>query len=113
MDIKIISMCFCIFLPSFRRVWFRSDDFAQSYRLSKRVTNMNPGHVKGVHDVNEVAFFWLMNLTFREVHFLSKYSPKSNVLLSPMYSSLFVDILILTLIILCNNVCSFLHPQGL
>ena len=75
MDIKTISMSFSIFLPSLRRVWFRSDDFAQSYRLSKRVTYMNPGHVKGVHDVNEVAFFWLMNLTFREVHFLSKYSP--------------------------------------
>ena len=76
MVIKIISVCFLIFLPSFRRVWFSSDDFAQSYRLSKRVTNMNPGHFKGVHNVNEVATFWLMNLAFREVHFLSKYSPK-------------------------------------
>ena len=64
MVIKIISMCFRIFLPSFRRVWFSSDDFAQSYRLSKRVTNMSPGHVKGIHDVREVAIFWLMNFTF-------------------------------------------------
>ena len=55
MVLKIISICFCIFMPSFRRVWFSSDDFAQSYGLSKRVTYMNPGHVKGVHDVNEVA----------------------------------------------------------
>ena len=75
MVIKIISMCFRIFLPSFRRIWLSSDDFAQNYRLSKRVTNMNPGHVKGVHDVNEVAIFWLMNFAFREIHFLSKYSP--------------------------------------
>ena len=57
MVIKIISMCFLIFLPYFRRVWFSSDDFVQSYRLSKRVTNMNPGHVKGVHHVNEVDIF--------------------------------------------------------
>ena len=57
MVIKIKSMCFRIFLPSFRRVCFSSDNFAQSYRLSKRVTNMNPGHVKRVHDINEVAFF--------------------------------------------------------
>ena len=55
MVIKIISLCFLIFLPSFCRVCFSSDDFAQSYRLSKRVTNMNPGHVKG--DVNEVPIF--------------------------------------------------------
>ena len=54
MVIKIISMCFRIFLPSFRRVWFSSDDSAQSNGLSKRVTNMNPGHVKGVHDVHYV-----------------------------------------------------------
>ena len=76
--IKIISMFFRIFLPSFRRVWFSSDDFAQSYKLSKSVTNMNPGHVKSVHDVNEVAIFWLMGFAFR-VYFLSKYPPpKSN-----------------------------------
>ena len=42
---------------------------------------MNPGHVKGVHDVNEVAIFWLMNFTFREIHFLSKYPQKRNGLL--------------------------------
>ena len=48
-------MCFCIFLPSFCRVWLSSNDFVQIYRLSKRVTNMNPGHVKGVRDVNEMA----------------------------------------------------------
>ena len=57
MVIKLISMCFRIFLPSLPRVLFSSNDFAQSYRLSKRVTNMNPGHVKSVHDVNEVAIF--------------------------------------------------------
>ena len=100
MVITIISMCFRIFLSSFRRVWFSCDDFAQSYRLSKRVTNMNPGHVKGAHDVNKVAIFWLMNFAFREIHFLSKYSPqKSNGLLVPMYSSS-VHFLILSLIIL-------------
>ena len=55
MEIKIIFICFCIFLSSFRRVWLSSDDFAQSYGLSKRGTIMNPGHVKVVHDVNEVA----------------------------------------------------------
>ena len=26
--IKIISICFCIFLPSLRQVWFSSDVFA-------------------------------------------------------------------------------------
>ena len=57
MLMKIISIYFPIFLQSFHRVWFSSDDFAQNYRLSKRVTNMNPGHVKSVHDVNEVAIF--------------------------------------------------------
>ena len=57
MVIKIIPICFLIFLPSFRRVCLSSDDFAQSYKLSKRVTNMNPGHVKG--DVNEVAIFFI------------------------------------------------------
>ena len=72
MVIKIISICFLILLPSFPRVWLGSDDFAQSYRLSKRVTNMNPAHVKD--DVNEVAIFWLMHFAFR-AHFLSKYSP--------------------------------------
>ena len=76
MVIKVISTCFRIFLQSFRRVWFSSDAFVQSYRLSKRVTNMNSGHVKGEHDVNEVAIVWLMNFTFREIHFLSNYSPK-------------------------------------
>ena len=65
MVIKIISMCIRIFLPSFRQVWFSSDDFAQSYRLSKRVTNMNPGHIKSVHDVNESAIFKLTNFVFR------------------------------------------------
>ena len=55
MVIKIISMCFRIFLPSFCQVWFSYEDFAQSYMLSKRVTNMKAGHVKG--DVNEVAIF--------------------------------------------------------
>ena len=64
MVIKIISMFFRIFLPSFARVWFSSDDFAQCYKLSKRVTNMNPGHVKGVHDVSEVAILWLMDFAF-------------------------------------------------
>ena len=89
-DNKIYINVF-IFLPSFRQVWFSSDDFAQNYRLSKRVTSMNPGHGKGVHDVNEVALYWLMSFAFREVHFLSKYSPKkSNGLLVPMYS-LFPD----------------------
>ena len=44
------------------------------------------GHVKGVHDVIEVALFWLMRFAIREAHFLSKYSsPKSNGLLVPMY----------------------------
>ena len=33
MVMKIKSTCFRIFLPSFRRVWFSSDEFAQSYRL--------------------------------------------------------------------------------
>ena len=104
-------MCFRIFLQSFRRVWFSSDEFAQSYRLSKRVNNMNPGHVKGVHDVNEVALFRLMSFAFREVHFLSNYSPqKRNGLLVPMYS-LFVHIHILPLIILCSNVSSLVFIQ--
>ena len=111
MVIKIILMCVRILLPSFRRVWFSSDDSAQSYRLSKRVTNMNPGHVKGVRDINEVSIFWLMNFVFREVHLLSKYSPQSNGLLVPMYSS-FVHILILSLIILCNNVSGLSSPRG-
>ena len=70
MVIKIISMCFHIFLSSFCRVWFSSGDFAHSYRLSKRITNMNTGHIKGIRDVNEVAIFWLMNFAFREVYFL-------------------------------------------
>ena len=112
MIIKIISMCFRIFLPSFRRVWFSSDDFAQSYRLSKRITNMNPGHVKCVHDANEVAIFWLMDFALKEVHYLSKYSSKkSNGLLVPMYS-LFVHIIILSLIILCNNDSSMSSSRG-
>ena len=103
-------MCFHTFLRSFRQVWFSSDDFAQSYRLSKRVTNMILGHVKGVHDFNEFAIFWLMNLAFREVHFLSKYSPqKSNGLLVLMS---FVHILILSLITLCNNVSSLSSSRG-
>ena len=112
MIIKIISMCLRIFLPSFRRVWFSSEVFAQNYRLSKRVINMNPGHVKGVHDVNEVSIFWLMNFTLREIHFLSNYYPKKiNRLLVPMYSS-FVHILILSPIILCNNVSSLSSSRG-
>ena len=73
---------------------------------------MNPGHIKGVHDVNEVAIFGLMNFTFREINFLSNYSPpKSNRLLVPMYS-LCVHILILSLIILCNNVSSLSSSRG-
>ena len=111
MVIKIISVCFCIFLPTFCRVWFSSDEFAQSYRPSKRVTNMNPGHVEGVHDVIEVALIWFMSFAIREAHFLSKYSPqKINGLLVPMYS-LFDHIHILSLIIICNNVSSlvFIH----
>ena len=105
--INVFSYLFATFSP----IWFSSDDFAQSYRLSKRVTNMNPGHVKGIHHDNEVAIFWLMNFSFREVHFLSKYSPKiSNGLLVPMYSS-FVHTLILSLIILCNNVSSLVFIQ--
>ena len=72
---------------------------------------MNQGHVKSVHDVNEVAIFKVKNFTFREVHFLSKYSPKSNGLLVPMYSS-FVHIFILSLIILCNNVSSLSSSRG-
>ena len=104
-----ISMCFRIFWQSFRRVWFSSDDLAQSYRLSKRVTNMNPGHVKG--DINYVTIFLLMNFALR-VHFLLKYSPKKcNGLLLPMYSS-FVHILILSLIALCNNVSSLSSSRG-
>ena len=71
---------------------------------------MNPGHVKGVHDVNEVANFWLMNFTLREIHFLSKYPPR-NGLLVPMYSSI-VDILILSLIIRCNYVSSLFSSRG-
>ena len=111
MVIKIILICFLILLPSFPRVWLGSDDFAQSYRLSKRVTNMNPAHVKD--DVNEVAIFWLMHFAFR-AHFLTKYSPlphkKGNGLLVSMYSS-FVHILILSLITICNNASS-LHTGG-
>ena len=41
---------------------------------------MNPGHGKGVHDVNEVALFWLMSFAFREIRFLSKYSPKKQLI---------------------------------
>ena len=37
---------------------------------------MNPRHVKGVHDVNEVTLVWLMTFAFRKVHFLSMYSPQ-------------------------------------
>ena len=72
---------------------------------------MNPGHVKVVHNVNEVAIFWLMDFASKEVHYLSKYSPKNNGLLVPMYSS-FVHILILSLIILCNNVSSLSSSRG-
>ena len=105
---KIISMYFRIFLPSFRRVLgFSSDDFAQIYRLSKRVTKTNPGHVKGIHDVNEVSIFWLMNFAFP----LKVVPPKSNELLVPMYAS-FVHILILSLVILCNYVRSLSSSRG-
>ena len=72
-------------------------------RVSKRVTNTNPGHVKGVHDVNEVAIFWLVNLA---KFIISQSIPapppphqKNNGLLVVMYSS-FVHILILSLITL-------------
>ena len=112
MVIKIISMCLRFFLPSFCQVWFSSDDFAQSYRLSKRGININQGQVKGLNDINDVANFWLMNFTFREVHFLSKHSPqKRDGLLIPMYSS-FVRILILSLIIIHNNVSSLSSSSG-
>ena len=76
MVIKIISMCFRIFLPSFSKVWFSSVDSAQSNGLPKRVTYMNSGHLKCIHNINEVAIFWLMNFVFKEVHFLSNHSPK-------------------------------------
>ena len=72
---------------------------------------MNPGHVKGVHDVNAVAIFLLMNFTFREIHFLSKYPQKSNGLRVPIYSSL-VHIVNLSLIILCNNVSCLFSSKG-
>ena len=73
---------------------------------------MSPGHAKGVHDVNEVAIFWLRIFMFREIHFLSKYPSKNrNGLLVPMYSSI-VHILILCLIILCNNVSSLFSSRG-
>ena len=55
--IKVISMCFRIFLPSFRRVWLSSDDFAKSYRPSKRVTDMNPGHVKSYNTSMKSLYF--------------------------------------------------------
>ena len=55
MVIKIISLCFRIFLLSFCQVCFSSNDFVQSYRFSKRATNVNPGHFKG--DVIEAAIF--------------------------------------------------------
>ena len=72
---------------------------------------MNPGHVKGVHDVNEVAIFWLMNFAFREYNFLSKNShKKSNKLLVLMYSS-FVHILILSLITLYNGISSTVDSE--
>ena len=113
MVIRLISMCFRIFLPPFRRVWFSSDDFAQSYRHSNYVYNVNPGHVKGVYDVNEVAIFWLMNFAFREVHFLSKYSPKKAMdCLYRCISSSFIHILILSLIILCSNVSCRSSSRG-
>ena len=68
---------------------------------------MNLGHVKGVHDVILVD-----EIRVREVHYLSKYSPqKCNGLLEPMYSS-FVHILILSLVILCNNVSSLSSSSG-
>ena len=73
---------------------------------------MSPGHVKGVHEVNEVTFFWLMNFTLREIHFLSNYSSqKSNRLLVLMYSS-FVHILVLFMIILCNYVSNLSSSRG-
>ena len=77
MVIHIISMCFCIFLSSFRRVCFKSDDFAQSYRLSKRVPKINPGHVKGVHDVNR-RFVFVDEFYFERSSFpLKVFSQKS------------------------------------
>ena len=71
---------------------------------------MNPGHVKGVHDANEVAIVWLMNFTFREIDFLSNVPPQKAMLV-PMYSS-FVHILILSLIIRCANVRSLSSSRG-
>ena len=44
--INIIAMCFRIFLPSIRRVWFMSGDSAQSYRLSKNNTCITRGMPK-------------------------------------------------------------------
>ena len=104
-------MCFRIFL-SFRRVWFSSDDFAQSYGPSKRVTNMNLGHVKGLYDVNEGAIVWLMNFECREVRFLSKYFPKKSMGLPVPMHPLFLHILILSLILLYNNVSSMSSSRG-
>ena len=107
MVIKVLSMCSRMFLPSFRRVWFSSGDFVQSYRLSKRVTGMNPGHV------NEVAIFWFMNFTFREVYFLSKYSPPPTKAMDSLYRCInLLYTLILSLIILCNNVSSLSSSRG-
>ena len=105
--VKTIISCFRIFLPSFRRVWFNSDVFAQSYWLSKRVTNMNPGHV------NEFAIFWLMNFTFREIHFLSNYSPPQKAInrlyqcIHRLYTSLYYPwSYYVTLLVVC------LHPDA-
>ena len=77
--IKIISMCFLYLLAISSLSLFSSDVLGQSYRLSKRVTYMNPGHVKGVHDFNEVTIFSLMDITFREIHFLSNYPPRKAI----------------------------------
>ena len=63
---------------------------------------MNPGHVKDVHDVKEVAIVWLMNFEIREVCFFSKYPPQNNELY----------ILILSLLILCNNDRSLSSSRG-
>ena len=101
-------MYFRIFLSSFGRVLLSSDDFVQSYRLSKRVSCMNPGHVKDVHDVKEVAIVWLMNFEIREVCFFSKYPPQNG---NGLFVS-FVYILILSLIILCNNDSSLSSSRG-
>ena len=97
MVIKIISMCFRIFLSSFCHLFAEFGLVVMTLRKvigSQRVTNMNSGHVKGVQDVNEVAIFSLMNFAFREIHFLSKLSQKKAMdclyrCIQPLYTSLY------------------------